>query len=127
MNKCLLMGSLLAAMLLAEGFLRLAVPVGYFSPPTPMQADAWRELLHQRSTIPGLVYELRPNMRRMEHEVLIETNRFGMRGREPLPDDTLSLFRIAAVGDSFTFGWGVAGDLSYPKVLERLLNESPLG
>ena len=34
------------------------------------------------------------------------------------PKDT---FRVISVGDSFTFGWGVANDETYPQQLEELL------
>lgn len=47
------------------------------------------------------------------------TNRLGMRG----PDFSMpsSGFRILCIGDSVTFGWGVADDQSYPAHLSREL------
>lgn len=52
----------------------------------------------------------------------IALNSEGLRDREfPLEKPT-DRIRIAAVGDSTTLGWGVSLEESYPKVLERLLN-----
>ena len=51
----------------------------------------------------------------------VSTNSIGLRGPEladPKPE-----IRIACVGDSVTFGWGVSYEESYPARLERLLIE----
>jgi len=55
-------------------------------------------------------------------EVAINSN--GLRDREvviPKPPHTV---RVLVVGDSITFGYGIPIDHTYPKVLERLLNEA---
>jgi hypothetical protein len=49
----------------------------------------------------------------------ITTNEFGLRDR-PLPENREQL-RVLAVGDSFTFGYGVEGTEAWPAVLEALL------
>jgi len=63
-----------------------------------------------------------------EFDVQVHISSAGIRDREftpgPPPADTL---RIVAVGDSFTFGWGVEGEQSWPKVLEQNWNEQLTG
>lgn len=63
-----------------------------------------------------------------EFRVTVATSSAGLRDREytsgPPPEGTV---RIAAVGDSFTFGWGVAQEEAWPEQLELLLNASTAG
>lgn len=54
---------------------------------------------------------------------MIRTNSYGMRDDEPRTNLDASVRRIAVLGDSFTFGFGVEGEYTYPNVLEKLLNE----
>ena len=57
-----------------------------------------------------------------EH-IYVKTNSDGLRSdyeREPFKQADV---RIACLGDSFTFGYGVQGDRSYPAVLEELLQQ----
>jgi len=54
----------------------------------------------------------------------VRTNREGMRGAELAPEDP-ALFRLACLGDSFTFGFGVPEEETYPAVLQRILAASP--
>jgi hypothetical protein len=117
-----LSASLLLSFGLIEVYLRVFPPVAHLRP--PMTTEAWREVAHQRSSIPGLDYELRPNVEGFAAETPIRTNHFGMRDRELTIERPESTIRIAVLGDSFTFGMGVAADAPYPKALERLLNES---
>ncbi len=84
------------------------------------QWDGWRGLTHRRSSVPGLAYELVPGLDRTVYGWRVRTNFLGMRDDEPL-DDPAAL-RIAAIGDSFTFGWGVDQDQTWPHVLERALD-----
>ena len=54
-----------------------------------------------------------------EFEMEIATNSWGLRDDEPDPAATL---RILAIGDSFTFGWGVAAHERYTELLEAELS-----
>lgn len=59
-----------------------------------------------------------------EFDYSVHVNRLGFRGAEfPLTSDT---FRIAVIGDSYVYGWGVADDDTWPAVLERDLRKAGL-
>jgi lysophospholipase L1-like esterase len=120
----LLAASLVVALLLAEGITRSFAEVPY-RPLRSADPASWRGLLHQRAEIPGLLYELAPNREGIATGVPIRTNSLGMRDDEPLAGS--DVIRIAALGDSYTFGYGVPGELTYPNQLERLLNEADTG
>lgn len=120
----LVLGSLVASALLAEGALRLFFPVAYMAPAARFGDEAWLEGINRRSTIDGLDYELRPGVRSQAHGVRVETNAHGMRDRERTIEKPPGVVRVAAVGDSFTFGFGVPAEDAWPAVLERLLNEA---
>ena len=106
----------------AEGWFRWVEPVSYRKPLGPIPAEKREKLVFQHSDIPGLLYELAPNKREMAFGKLVETNSFGMRGDEPRTGDSAPQFRIATVGDSFTFGHSVLGEHCYPEVLEQILD-----
>ncbi len=83
----------------------------------------WKNLLHRPSEIPGLTYELVPNARSNSIHGFVRTNSYGMRGAEPSSTDEPDVLRIAAVGDSVTFGFLVKGEEAYPSVLESMIRE----
>ncbi|SVD20911.1 uncharacterized protein METZ01_LOCUS373765, partial [marine metagenome] len=58
-----------------------------------------------------------------EFNVRITISEQGLRDRTFGPKET-NVRRILALGDSFTFGFGVEGHEAYPKRLEGLLNEA---
>jgi lysophospholipase L1-like esterase len=120
----LLTVSSLLALVVSEAALRLFRPVQYLKPPTPVSPEERCESLYRPSTVPGLSYEMVPRRNGTFEGMQVRTNSLGMRGGEPAPEDP-SLFRIVVLGDSFTFGFGVAEEESYPVVLERILNGSP--
>ncbi len=53
-----------------------------------------------------------------EFAMEVATNSWGLRDAEPDPSATL---RVLAIGDSFTFGWGVAMEARYSNLLEESL------
>lgn len=84
-------------------------------------------VFHQASSIPGFDYEMVPNRRASLQGFLVETNQHGMRDDEPFSQKPGSPCRVAVLGDSYTFGIRVHAGETYPKVLESLLRQSPLG
>jgi lysophospholipase L1-like esterase len=116
------LASLALSLVLAEVGLRLFLPVSFREPPARVPGDLWLELLHQRSLLPGLPYELAPNMWKRTHGTVIRTNSHGMREREVPIEKPDSVVRLAVLGDSYTFGFGVRAHLAYPRILEGLLN-----
>lgn len=101
--------------------LRLFRDPEYRRPESPAEGTLWKNIVHRRSAIPGLDYELKPLVHRTVNGMDITTNALGMRDREPIADRGPGDARIVAVGDSLTFGMRVAGDEAWPKVLEAKL------
>lgn len=58
-----------------------------------------------------------------EFDVYVKTNSIGTRGHEPYLK-TNNIRRIVFVGDSFTYGYGVSDEDSYPRKVESKLNEN---
>ncbi len=50
----------------------------------------------------------------------VRTNSFGMRGKETTEEKPAGVFRIAVLGDSWAFGWGVGDGEEFPAVLQSL-------
>jgi lysophospholipase L1-like esterase len=122
-----LLASLALSLAMAEAMLRLFFPVSFREPPRSRPGDVWMELLHRRSALPGLSYELTPSMEKRSHGTVVRTNSHGMREREIPIEKPDSVVRIAALGDSYTFGFGVAARQTWPRVLEGLLGQDPRG
>ncbi len=116
--------SLIGVGVAVEFALRLFWPVEYMG---FGDAPAWTQAespLHRASEVPGLDYELSPSREILHRGALIRTNSTGLRDDESRPPGDDSVRRIAVLGDSFTFGFGVSGDQVYANVLERMLAES---
>jgi hypothetical protein len=60
------------------------------------------------SPVAEIVYELRPNLDVLFRRQPVRTNRWAMRGPETERRKPPGVFRIAGIGDSHMFGWGVA-------------------
>ena len=76
-------------------------------------------LVHMKSDNPGLVYELRPNVRISDE---VSTNAQGFRDGPFTVEKAPNEYRIAAVGDSITFGWTQDAAQVYVEQLEARLN-----
>jgi lysophospholipase L1-like esterase len=125
----LLVTSIVVSLAIAEVGSRLAGPVEWREPPRIKKGEdaVWRSFMHQPSEVPGLAYELAPNREKIAQGAMVRTNSFGMRDDEPIAEKADDLTRIVVIGDSYTFGFGVAGENTYVNVLERMLNESAEG
>jgi lysophospholipase L1-like esterase len=65
-------------------------------------------------------YRVKPNLRGIYQGALVVTNDLGLRDR-PVEPRRPGELRILALGDSVTFGWGVAAEDRYTDRLERSL------
>jgi len=69
------------------------------------------------------IYTLRPNLRVRFQNVDVSTNSFGMRGPEYPTAKADNVYRIALLGDSFVFGWGVEQQKIFSQIMETALNK----
>lgn len=119
----LLAVSVLLVLVGIEVALTLFYPTEYLKVPDRTSDSFFKTVVHQRSAVPGLSFELAPNRRKKFKGIWVRTNSLGMRDAEPLPIESDAVSRIVVLGDSFTFGLGVDGDSTYPTVLEQRLND----
>jgi lysophospholipase L1-like esterase len=75
----------------------------------------------------GNVISLKPNTERKRWGTKIKINSYGERDFEYSLKKKEGTFRIAVVGDSVAFGYGVALEKTFAKVLEKKLNEGCRG
>lgn len=122
-----LLATTAVTLVLAEVVMRLFFPVEYRRPITRVPGHVWSELLHRRSDVPGLGYELRPGAEGDAKDSHIVVNHLGMRCHEPASPKPASLLRIAAIGDSVAFAFGIEEEQGYCSVLEELLNAPGAG
>lgn len=118
----LVLGSLAFALALGEIAVRGWLDVEYRRPVVPRPDHPWTRMIHQRSSTPGLTYELRPGAEGDEKGSHIVVNALGMRGPPPKEPKPANVLRIATLGDSVAFGFGVEEAEMFPRRLEALLN-----
>ena len=68
-----------------------------------------------------IIYELKPNLDVYYRNAHVKTNTLGYRDKEFSTQK--NSIRIAGIGDSFMFGWGVNEEQRYMDILELKLNE----
>jgi len=131
----LTVASTVVALLAAEGAVRLAhylredrrpldvqLRAAGAQAPSSMQSLRLGEIV-QPSRYPGIVYELKPNVRGRFMGQPLVVNSQGLRDYEYTRRKEPGTFRIVGVGDSSLFGWGVPIEDGGLKVLERRLNQ----
>lgn len=114
-------GLFVALLALGEAAVRVFRRPTYLYPEAHWAQDPWRTAMHQRSAVPGLAYELRPGSSGTYPDVSVVVNSIGLRGPEPVEPRPARSLRIAAIGDSVTFGLGVEESATWPRELERVL------
>jgi tetratricopeptide (TPR) repeat protein len=122
-RAALLVASLAVSLLAAEGVVRWQYG-------DALDTDALRRQVRQgyignlvrQVDDPDLVYELRPALREEWRSVVVATSSDGARRLPtlPAPADAAAL-RIAVIGDSTAFGWGVFAESAYAEVFGELL------
>lgn len=75
----------------------------------------------------GYVIALKPNMIRKRWGTEVKTNSYGERDLEYSPRKPEGVYRIAVIGDSVAFGYGIPQEKTFAKVLERELNQNNKG
>jgi lysophospholipase L1-like esterase len=78
----------------------------------------------QRSANPLMSHEHAPNREAHLMGVDVRTGSQGLRDRDYTFEKGAGEHRILVLGDSLTFGWGVPVERTYPKILERTLNNA---
>jgi lysophospholipase L1-like esterase len=98
------------------------IVLSLYGDPAPKDGYA---TVHQRSQTPGLTFEPIPGaatrLSNEDYNTAVRFNSYGLRGPEPSPPERGGVARIAAIGDSFTFGMGVEAEQAWPAQLESLL------
>jgi len=103
-------GAAVCAGLLVEGFCRVAEPMF-----DVLRGPFELEDVPEPAGLP-------PNTEVEHLEARTTTNAGGYQGAYHPPTRTEDTLRVAVLGDSFTFGWGVEGDEAWPALLERRLD-----
>jgi lysophospholipase L1-like esterase len=67
---------------------------------------------------------LAPNQDAYHLDVRVHTNALGLRNREVAPEKPADAYRILALGDSHTFGYGVPEEQTWPRLLEHHLHQA---
>jgi lysophospholipase L1-like esterase len=105
---------------LAEVAVRVIRPPRYLEPPQ-VAWDPWRGRAHRASAIEGLDYEMCPDVSLIQNDVGVETNARGLRGPAIADVKSAGTLRIAAIGDSLTFGLAVPEARTWPRRVEAEL------
>lgn len=109
----LLVGSLLTTLLAGEALLR------FVDQRRPSNVAP----IYRASGVPGLHYTMVPGLDVHAFGARLETNRLGFRGPDWSRVKQGGTLRIALIGDSHAFGFGVPFDATVGEVLARLLSE----
>lgn len=112
---------LLLALGSGETWFRFVQPTDWRKPLPSHAVSNWTAVVHRPSSVPGLLYELNPGADCVSKGMHVAVNALGLRGPETTREKVPGSLRIAAIGDSVTFGFNVASAEAWPAVLEREL------
>jgi lysophospholipase L1-like esterase len=132
MRKTIKKKFILSGLIIITGFLGLEFVTRAIYPERIARLIGDRKYYVQTSEIEGLYYELTPNYDKVYNHinskgqivrsVRYRINKDGLRDYF-YPREKKDAIRIICLGDSFTFGYGVDLEQTYPKILEKKLNE----
>ncbi len=125
LNVVMVLMSMAFALLLAEGLVRFM-----YRGSVDFDMEMWKYATQIKvpSDDPRVVFEHRPNAQALLMGVEVRTNAFGLRDIERPLKKPKGTYRIVALGDSITMGWGVAQQETYTAQLEQMLNaQTPKG
>ncbi len=113
-------------LILCLAVLEIATRVMYAGNKMHYGIEMWKyaKELKRSSENYDIGHEHVPNREAFLMGVPVKINSMGLRDREFTLDKPNDVVRILVLGDSLTFGWGAHQDKTYPKVLERKLNEN---
>ena len=114
LGMCLLMTEVVARVLFSRTTLNLGLEMWKYAKDVKL-----------RSADPEIGHRHRPNAQAQLMGVDVKTNSLGLRDVERAIPKPADVYRIVVLGDSITFGWGVAFEHTFCQVLERKLNQNP--
>ncbi|MFM9911824.1 MAG: SGNH/GDSL hydrolase family protein [Chitinophagaceae bacterium] len=96
----------------------LALVNFFFSPPVKQKISA----VVQKST--GLIFEpgVNAHYKTVEFDYIATINKLGLRNKE-VQIDKKNNYRVLCFGDSWTFGWGVKDESTWPSKLQKYFQE----
>ncbi|MFM7292335.1 MAG: SGNH/GDSL hydrolase family protein [Planctomycetia bacterium] len=96
-------------------------------PTMHLGVEMWKyaKSLKLRDVDPEVGHRHRPNAQRILMGVDVRTNSLGLRDVERQRDKPAATYRILVLGDSITFGWGVAFEKTFCQLVESSLNTDP--
>jgi lysophospholipase L1-like esterase len=114
---------LVVALACAEAWFRFVSPTRWRRPIAADASTDWSDLVHRPSALEGLQYELNPGADAVTKGIRVQVDSLGLRGPEIALAKPPGTFRVAAIGDSVTFGFNVSAEDAWPAALERDLGE----
>jgi hypothetical protein len=96
--------------------------IGYVTPINDLELLKYARTMKAESPIPGLAFQHEPNAKEKLMGVEFATNALGHRSAALAASKPADERRIYFAGTSITMGWGVAGEDTFPAVVERRLN-----
>jgi len=120
-NFAVLVFTVLFFSFLAEAALRLK-----FARSLDFSMEMWKYAAQLKHPVldPRLSFAHVPNGSAFLMGVPVSTNSHGLRDREYTEEKPKDVYRIVMLGDSTTFGWGVAESDTTAKILEQALNSA---